>query len=610
MTRKYSHGAELADGGGVSFRVWAPNARRVELVVDSERAPVAMHAVGGGFVEAHVASARAGARYGYLLDGDGPFPDPATRSQPDGVHARSQVIDPSAFAWTDRAWRGVSIEGQIFYELHIGTFTREGTWSAATERLHDLADLGVTTLEMMPVADFDGAFGWGYDGVDHWAPARAYGSPDDLRRFVDRAHALGLGVILDVVYNHFGPSGNYAPKFGPYLAKRATEWGEAIDFDGESSHGVRSFFAENAAYWIDEFHFDGLRLDATQCISDASDEHMLAAVAKRARAAAGARSIVLVAENEPQDSALVRAMGIDAIWNDDFHHSISVAMTGRAEAYVRDFAGTPQELISCAKRGFLFQGQRCEWWGARRGSPSLDLEPRCFVHYLENHDQVANTPSGARMHATTSPGRHRASVALMLLLPQSPMLFQGEELASSAPFVFFADHDPELAKLVRAGRTRLLARLESVASDERARARIPPPDARATFERCKLDHGERARNAAMLALYKDLVALRRGDPIFRAPRMGGVDGAVLGAHAFVLRFFGGERGERLVLCNYGRDLALPFAPEPLLAPPRASRWTTIFSTEDPTYGGRGVAPIEDDAGRWRVSGESLVVLAC
>jgi maltooligosyltrehalose trehalohydrolase len=362
------------------------------------------------------------------------------------------VVDPSTYAWRDGAWRGVTLEGQVIQELHIGTFTREGTWAAAARALPELADVGITLLEVMPIAEFPGRFGWGYDGVDLFAPTRLYGEPDDVRRFVDACHELGLGVLLDVVYNHLGPDGNYLGELGDYVrgADEATEWGDALAFDGPHAGPVRELFIANAVHWIEEYHFDGLRLDATQAIIDRSPRHLLADLGVAARAAAGGRSIVLVAENEPQDVIHLRppgagGYGLDALWNDDFHHAALVAATGRSEAYCRDYRGSAQELLSAAKWGFLYQGQRYAWQDQPRGTPTFDLPRHRFVAFLQNHDQVANSARGCRGHELTTPGRWRALTALLLLAPHTPMLFQGQEWGTSSPFVYFADHVPELA---------------------------------------------------------------------------------------------------------------------------------------------------------------------
>jgi maltooligosyltrehalose trehalohydrolase len=449
--------------------------------------------------------------------------------------------------------------------------------------------------------------------VDLFAPTRLYGEPDDFRRFVDRAHAAGLGVLLDVVYNHFGPDGNYLKQFAAdYFTDRyKNEWGEAINFDGPQCGPVREFFLANAAYWVVEFHIDGLRLDATQQIFDRSPENILAALGQRVREAAGSRATLLVAENETQDATLIRprsqgGYGLDGVWNDDFHHSAMVALTGHNEAYYSDFLGQPQEFISAVKWGYLYQGQRYSWQEKRRGTPVFDQPPARFVTYLQNHDQVANSGRGLRCDRLTSPGRYKAMTALLLLAPGTPLLFQGQEFAASSPFLFFADHRAELAKLVRRGRAQFLTQFRSLALPEMQACLCDPGDPQ-TFERCKLDFTERQSHAGIYALHRDLLRLRREDPVFRAQRPRGVDGAVLGAQTFVLRYFAEDGDDRLLLVNLGRDLHLDPAPEPLLAAPPGRSWQALWSSEDPRYGGCGTAPPETEE-NWRIPGEAAVVL--
>jgi maltooligosyltrehalose trehalohydrolase len=608
--RRLPIGAE-PHGDESHFRVWAPNARAVDVVDDDDRVTPLKPADDGYF--AGFGPLGAGGRYRYRLDGEALYPDPASRRQPDGPHGASEIVDPGAFPWTDGAWRGLTLPGQVLYELHVGTFTREGTWAAAARELPALARLGVTAIEMMPVADFPGRFGWGYDGVGLFAPTRLYGDPDDLRRFVDRAHAVGVGVILDVVYNHLGPDGNHLAAFArEYFTDRyANEWGQALNFDGAGAEPVREFFIANAGYWIDEFHMDGLRVDATQQMFDGSAQHVLADLAARARAAAGDRGILLVAENEPQDARLVRApdaggYGFDAMWNDDFHHALRVAVTGRAEAYYMDYRGRPQELVSAVKHGFLYQGQHYAWQRKRRGTPAGDVARPAFVAYLQNHDQVANSARGERLPALTSAGRWRAATALLLLAPSTPMLFQGQEFGASSPFLYFADHQPELAARVRDGRREFLAQFPSIAAPGVA-ACLPDPGDPRSFERSKLDLGERERHAETYALHADLLALRREDAVFRAQGAHGVDGAVLGPEAFVLRFFGAGGDDRLLVVNLGPDLALDILPEPLLAPPADRRWALAWCSEDPRYGGRGAAPFDAERD-WRIPAQAALVL--
>lgn len=611
------------------FRVWAPEKKTVEVVFENDRGrPVALEREESGYFSALVPGTAAATLYRYRLDGGSRlFPDPASRFQPDGPHGPSQVVDASQFIWSDASWPGVRLPGQVIYELHVGTFTRAGTWEAASRELPQLAADGITVIEMMPVAEFVGGFGWGYDGVDLFAPTHLYGSPDDLRRFIDRAHAHGIGVILDVVYNHFGPDGCYVSEFSShYFTDRyKNEWGDPINFDGENSGPVRDFFCANAAYWIEEFHFDGLRLDATQQIFDDSERNILIDIGQAVRTAAGKRATIVVAENEPQHTALVRPIdrtgfGLDALWNDDFHHSAMVALTGRSAAYYTDYNGAAQEFVSAAKYGYLYQGQVYAWQNQRRGTPALELDPAVFINFLENHDQVANSATGKRVHQMTSPGRYRAMTALTLLMPGTPMLFQGQEFGSRSPWVYFADHKPELSQLVRQGRAEFVSQFPNLAT-EPMRSRLPNPGDSDTFERCKLDLGERETNVEAYALHRDLLRLRREDSVLRRQERHRLDGAVLSPHCFVLRYFPEELDDRLLIVNLGRDLNLRNAPEPLLAPPSLPecphgtngpcvnrRWAIVWSSEDPRYGGSGTPELDTDK-NWHIPGESAVLLA-
>jgi maltooligosyltrehalose trehalohydrolase len=608
--RRWPVGAEPF-GERTHVRVWAPARRRVEAVRE-DGAAFALQAEAGGYFAGWMEGG-AGMRYRFRLDGsDGPFPDPASRFQPEGPHGPSEVVDPAAFAWSDKDWRGVELEDAVFYEMHVGTFTPQGSWAAAIERLPGLAELGITVVEVMPVADFDGKFGWGYDGVDLFAPTRLYGSPDDMRRFVDTAHAAGLAVILDVVYNHIGPSGNYLPQYSKswFTDRHPTDWGDALNFDGPGSDGVREYFTTNAGYWIDEYHLDGLRLDATPQIFDDSDEHVLVGIGRAVREAAGGRTTIVVAENEEQEARIVRpreagGYGLDAMWNDDFHHSALVAVTGHNEAYYSDHLGRPQELVSAAKWGFLFQGQHYSWQGKPRGHPALDLPPARIVNFLQNHDQIANTPLSRRGHQLTSPGRWRAVTALMLLMPGTPLLFQGQEFHASSPFLYFADHDPELAELVEKGRGEFMRQFPSLAGVD-----LPAPHDPTTFERCRLDWSEREQpfHAQGIELHRDLLRLRREDPTLRVRERRQLDGAVLGPEILLLRWFGADGDDRLLFVNLGRDSDLDPGPEPLLAPPTGRSWQLLWSSEAPDYGGRGTVPPRTEAGGWHIAGHSALLM--
>ena len=613
--RRLPVGAEYQGEGVTHVRVWAPAASAVAVVVVGN-GETALNSESNGYFSGFV-DAAPGDRYELRLDtGERSYPDPASRFQPEGPHKPSAVVDPTSFEWTDDAWQGIALRGQVVYELHVGTFRPEGTFASATRELPALADLGVTVVELMPVAEFDGRFGWGYDGVDLYAPCHRYGEPDDLRRFVDAAHATGIAVILDVVYNHLGPSGNYLRAFSSSYFTDAyeNEWGDAINFDGPDAQPVREYFIENAGYWIDEFHFDGLRLDATQQIFDSSPKHVIAAIGERAREAAGPRSIVLIAENEPQDSSLARpidkgGMGLDGLWNDDFHHAAMVALTGHCEAYYSDTTGQSQEFVSAAKYGYLFQGQHYYWQRKSRGGPAWGLTPEAFVAYTQNHDQVANSARGLRGDRLTSPGRWRAMTALLLLGPWTPMLFQGQEFASSSPFLYFADFDDrQLADAVRKGRAEFLMQFPSVAGCLTKRS-IDDPGSVDTFNQSKLDFSERESHAEIYRMHRDLLRLRREDPALLRQQPGGVDGCVLTASAFALRFFTPDHEhDRVLIVNLGRDLIRNSFAEPLLAPPIDGDWTTRWSSEDPMYGGTGTPDLWPDE-CWRIPGECAVVLS-
>ena len=612
-TRRLHVGAEVMAGGIVHFRVWAPDAVTVDVVVGGRT--IALTREPDGYFS-NEGAGQAGDRYGLRVDGSEKlYPDPASRFQPDGPHGLSQIIDPTTFAWTDSAWKGVPLAGQVLYELHTGTFTQQGTWTAAAGELPELAALGITVIEVMPLAEFEGRFGWGYDGVDLFAPSHLYGAPDDFRAFVDRAHSLGIAVILDVVYNHLGPVGNYLRAFAKaYFTDRyENEWGDAINFDGDDAGPVREFFAANAGYWIDEFHLDGLRLDATQQIFDRSPKNVMMEIGERVREKAAGRQTIIVAENEPQDTRLVRPIahggyGLDALWNDDFHHSAMVGLTGRAEAYYSDTLGRPQEFISAAKYGYLFQGQYYHWQRQPRGTPALDLHPARFVLFLQNHDQVANSARGLRGHMLASPAKWRALTALLLLMPGTPMLFQGQEFAASSPFLYFADLDDELAAAVKKGRAEFLSQFPSIVDYARRHPLDDPNDER-VFVRCKLDFAERETNAATYALHRDLLRLRRETAAFRSQRPGGVDGAVLTEAAFVLRFFTEDADDaRLLIVNLGRDTSVSSLAEPLTAPPPGRDWMVEWSSEDPRYGGGGLPEVSAD-GPWFLTAESAMVMA-
>lgn len=611
--RRFPIGAEVVRGKGVHFRVWAPDCRWVQVVLGNRIED--LDSENNGYFSRLLGNIGAGADYAFRLDGrDLLYPDPASRFQPDGPLGKSRVIDPSQFLWSDSDWPGIGRDGQVIYEMHVGTFTPEGNFAAAAEELQELADLGITVVELMPLPEFPGRFGWGYDGVNFFAPTRLYGEPDDVRRFVDRAHTVGLGVILDAVYNHYGPYERVFFDFSKHYCSNRykTDWGKSPNFDGPQSGPVREYFLANARYWIDEFHFDGLRIDATQNVDDSSEDHILAALAREVRKAAKNRSTLIVAENEPQHCSLVRdpeqsGFGMDALWNDDFHHIARALLTGHNEGYYSDYRGTPQEFVSAVKYGYLYQGQWYRWQKKPRGTPSTGLPPSAFVHYIQNHDQIANSAAGLRSYAVSSPGQHRAMTALLLLGPATPMLFQGQEFAASTPFQYFADFPLKEAQAVIAGRVKFLSQFPSIASSE-ATSRLPDPTDPETFRQCKLILTERNDHAEVYSLHRDLLRLRREDIVFSGRKFLKLDGAVLGTESFAIRFFSEGPDDRLLLINFGLDQPLAPVPEPLLAPPGNMLWELLWSSENPRYGGGGTPKmIFDD--NWKLPGQSAVVLS-
>jgi malto-oligosyltrehalose trehalohydrolase len=518
--------------GGVRFGLWAPSASTVDLSLEQAagRVLLPMHRSEAGWFQLDCAQAAPGTRYRFRIDGDGLVPDPASRANPDGVHGASLVVDPLAFEWSDEDWRGRPWEEAAIYELHVGAFTPEGTFAGVERRLDYLAELGVTAAELMPIAEFPGRRNWGYDGVLPFAPDASYGAPDDLKRLVQSAHARGLMVLLDVVYNHFGPEGNYLHAYAERFFSRRhhTPWGAAINFDGEASRIVRDFFIHNALYWLEEYHFDGLRLDAVHAILDDSEPHILIELAQAVRAGPGRdRHVHLVLENDANQSRYLGAQpgapdAYDAQWNDDIHHVLHVLLTGERDGYYADYADAALTgLGRCLAEGFAFQGEPSPYRnGRRRGEVSRGLRPSAFVSFLQNHDQVGNRAFGERISRLAPPERIKAAVAIVLLAPQPPLLFMGEEWSAGEPFPFFCDFEPELARKVTEGRRGEFARFVRF-RDETARLLIPDPGIPATFEAARLDWEARHQpdHAQWLALYRSLLALRAREIV---PRLRGV----------------------------------------------------------------------------------------
>ena len=511
-------GAECVTGG-VRFRLWAPKARAVDIVVTSAPdEPLAMVRRDGGWFELTTGRARAGSRYHYRIDGGLPVPDPASRFQSEDVHGPSEVIDPTSFMWADGAWRGRPWEEAVIYELHVGTFSPEGTYQGAAQLLPRLADLGVTAIELMPLADFPGRRNWGYDGVLPFAPDSAYGRPEDLKSLIQTAHGLGLMVFIDVVYNHFGPDGNYIAQYAPqfFTDRHKTPWGQAINFDGEGSREVRAYFRANARYWLSEYHCDGLRFDAVHAIMDDSNPHIVQElVSAVSDLRADGRFIHFILENEentvsylqPEDPGYAHT----AQWNDDIHHVLHRLLTGETSGYYADYAKGASKLLGrCLTEGFAYQGERSGYRGTPRGQDSKGLPPTAFVSFLQNHDQIGNRAFGERITELASPLSVRSAMAILLLAPSPPLLFMGQEFGCAKPFLFFCDFGVELALAVTEGRRREFASFPEF-SDPAQRARIPDPNHDATFEESRLDWraAETPEGLAWLQFYRDLLTCRR-----------------------------------------------------------------------------------------------------
>jgi maltooligosyltrehalose trehalohydrolase len=511
-------GAEARGDGTTRFRLWAPAARSVELWLPDRQQGFAMPRDAAGWAEWIAREAPPGSRYSFRIDGELLMPDPASRYQPDDVHGPSEVIDPSAFAWSDARWLGIAPERLVFYELHAGTFTAEGGFQAIAERLDHLVGLGVTALELMPVADFPGRWGWGYDGVLPFAPDASYGRPEALKALVDACHARGLAVLLDVVYNHFGPEGNYLHRYAPAFFSREskTPWGDAINFDGPGSEVARAFVVHNALYWLEEFHFDGLRLDAVHAMPDSSGRHVLDELSRAVAEGPGRDRLVhLVLENDANEARYLARTGPDkrpmyqAQWNDDLHHAFHVMLTGEQSGYYADYQPPQRHLARSLTEGFAFQGGFSPYRGRTRGEPCAGLPPTSFVGFLQNHDQIGNRALGERITALAAPEAVRAATAVLLLAPQLPLLFMGQEWAAPEPFLFFSDLGPDQGPLVSEGRRREFARFPEFAHTD-ALARIPDPQAEATRGRSVLDWGRvhQTPHAEWLEFHRRLLEVR------------------------------------------------------------------------------------------------------
>jgi maltooligosyltrehalose trehalohydrolase len=540
-------GAEFLGNRETRFTLWAPAAETVDVVLQDGARPM-FREEDGTFALA--TEAAPGARYRYRIDGGHEVPDPASRYQPEDVHGQSQVVDPEEFEWDDSSWKGRPWEVTALYELHVGSFSLEGTFAGVTQRLDYLADLGVTAIELMPLSEFPGRRNWGYDGVSPFAPESAYGTPEDLKELVQSAHAKGLMVFLDVVYNHFGPEGNYLSMYAPqfFTERHHTPWGAAINFDGEGSEKVREFFIHNALYWIEEYNFDGLRLDAAHAIKDDSKRHFLVELAEQVRERPGReRHVHLVLENEANDASYLRGL-YDGQWNDDFHHALHVTLTGENAGYYADYADAPvRRLGRSLAEGFAYQS-----------GPGGELSPTSFVSFIQNHDQIGNRAFGERISALAPREAVRAAAEIYLLAPQIPMLFMGEEQGASTPFTFFCDFEQDLATLVTEGRREELARFPEF-SDPATREDIPDPGAEETFRVAVLgwEGLEDPEHAGWLELYSNLLALRREKIVPRLRNLPGRESAyrLVGERGLSVRWTLGDGSLLTLLANLG--------PEPL-----------------------------------------------
>ena len=600
---------------GVAYRVYAPACRKVELEIMGGAGAVLrrvpMRLDDEGFAMAVDSEGKVGDLYKYRLDEGSSWPDPASRFQPAGVHGPSMVVDSRSYQWQEETSRVPSFRDLVIYELHVGTFTREGTFRSAIERLQFIKELGANAIEIMPVGEFPGNWNWGYDGVYLYAPSRAYGTPDDLRALVDAAHRLGLAVILDVVYNHFGPDGNYMGKYiGHYLNESAkTPWGGAIRYGEPEFRGLRELVVANPTYWMREFRIDGFRLDATHAIVDASARHILAELTAAIHAHGG----FAIAEDSRNNSRLLLpeelgGYGFDGVWADDLHHTVRVANTREKESYFGEFDGSLAELLETLRNGWFYRGQALRTRARERGTECRHIPPQKFVHCISNHDQVGNSAFGERLSASISPEAYRAASALLCLSPYTPMLFMGQEWASSTPFLFFTDHQAELGKLVTAGRREEFRAFEAFQNPE-TRARIPDPQAAETFQRSKLAWEEvsEGTHAATLALYRECLHLRGLERAFRPSTRALWEVQEVGDGIGAVRLED-PAGDWLVLFDLLGGHVASLGPEAIAKLPPGQKWGPILSSNDARFGGTRGSSFDRRTGAVRFGDPELLLL--
>ena len=600
-TWQLERGATVIPGNGVQFNVWAPCAKRVRvrLTSDGVTSERELARRDGGVFESLITEASVGSEYGYLLDEtDKALPDPVSRWQPDGVHGLSRVVDPNAFRWSDQEWRGVAMRDLAIYEIHVGTFTRDGTFTAIIPYLRGLRrDLGVSAIEIMPVAQFPGSRNWGYDGVDLYAVQNSYGGPDGLKALVNAAHAEDLAVILDVVYNHIGPEGNYLPCYGPYFTEKyKTPWGPALNYDDAESDEVRRYVVDNACYWVAEYHVDGLRLDAVHGIFDFSATHLLQEIADAVHELGvqlGRRALV-IAESDLNDPKLIRSLdefgyGLDAQWSDDFHHAVHALLTKEQSGYYADY-GAIDHLAASLREPFVYDGGHSRHRRRRHGTSSHGLPRERFVVAIQNHDQVGNRAKGDRLSTVLMPEQLRLAAALLLLSPYVPLIFMGEEYGETNPFQYFVSHgDPMLIEAVRGGRRK---EFESFGWGNE----VPDPQSEDTLRTSVLDHSREAdvQHAALFSLYRDLLTLRDEEPMLR-PDGSTVTVSEVAGCIMLLRSpkdHEARQEKLLAVFNCSHEA------QPMSLPDERGEWTIRLTTDAKGYGGEGRLVLSAEADTW------------
>ena len=581
------------EGRKICFRTWAPEHRSLEVILNEKTFAMAPQPEGYFYTECDLEHSPP--LYKFRIDGKGPFPDPWSRAQPLGIHGPSSLPSDS-FVWTDSQWKGLQHNRGVIYEVHVGTATAEGTFDALAERIPDLAALGISAIELMPLSSFSGTRNWGYDGVAHFSPAEVYGGPEGLRRFVDAAHRASLGVIIDVVYNHFGPEGNYLPQFSQayFTSQHHTPWGDAVNY---SLPIVREFALRNAEMWVVDYHADGLRLDATHTLIDESETHLLSELVQRSRATASGKHLVIVAEDERNERQLITpreqgGAGLDAVWADDLHHQLRRAFAGDSEGYYKDYTGSVSDIVATLISGWFYQGQHSQNMNQPRGTRADDLSPSSFIHCIQNHDQIGNRPLGTRLSKDVDAEAFRAMSALLLLSPYTPMLFAGQEWNSQQPFLYFTDHGEGLGHLVTEGRRKEFSGFSQFAGLE-----IPDPQAPETFKTSKLNWSERASpaHAGVLLLYKELIALRTFHPALRDIDRRNFDARTLSENCFLLERTSPLTTLRLIVNIRGK-----------FQYPLEGRWAIRLHTEEERFGGKSNQPPHRD--RLQLEGPSAVLL--